>query len=71
MLKELKQMACGGCGGDTFKMFRPDNKENKSRLFVECLGCESVTEIVVSQPEITLEWSKMGSGDGLMTTKID
>lgn len=48
----LKQMKCGGCGGELFKVFTPDAEK---RIAVECQQCDSVSWIVPST-KLDIEW---------------
>ena len=61
MIEAAKKADCGGCGGDTFKIYQlPDG------LAIECLKCESVTILVVSTPKIQVDWDR-SKGDGTLT----
>jgi len=61
MLTDQKQMRCGGCGGDAFKIFTADRT---LRIVVECQGCKSTSFIEPQAAKLQIEW---GEGDGRIT----
>ncbi|KDR37980.1 hypothetical protein [Caballeronia glathei] len=61
MLTDQKQMRCGGCGGETFKVFTADRSV---RLVVQCQGCMSTSFIEPQPAKLQIEW---GEGDGRIT----
>lgn len=64
-LTDAKRMACGGCGGDRFRIFRAA----KSRDFlVQCVGCGSTSRVTISKPRWSIEW--FGDSEGLLTEAI-
>jgi len=62
MYEKLEKFRCGGCGKDTYELYRENG--NKQRIVAVCEGCKSQTEITMTTPEIKLDWGK--SGDGIM-----
>lgn len=67
METDLKQMRCGGCGGETYKVFTPDAT---LRIAVECQQCQSVSWIEPSEPRLVIKWGDQRNGedsDGRLT----
>lgn len=58
VLLDQKQMRCGGCGGETFKVYTADPT---LRIVVECQGCKSTSLIEPQPARLQIEW---GDGDG-------
>lgn len=45
------RMSCGACGHWLFSLY-----EHKGKVLVKCQDCESVTEISVQVPRLTIAW---------------
>jgi hypothetical protein len=58
VLTDQKQMRCGGCGGDMFKLFTADKT---ARIVVHCQGCTSTSFIEPEPATLRIKW---GDGDG-------
>lgn len=53
MMTDAKQMRCGGCGADAFKLFTADRE---ARIAVECQGCKSVSYIEPAPAKLAIGW---------------
>ncbi|MFC0403176.1 hypothetical protein [Paraburkholderia rhizosphaerae] len=62
MMTGAKQMRCGGCGVDTFRLF---TAERTTRIAVECMGCRSVSYIEPAPATLKIEWDD--NADGKLT----
>lgn len=62
MITGLKQMRCGNCGHDTFKLFTSDEAV---RIGVECQGCQEVSWIQPEPARLTIEFGE--NSDGRLT----
>ena len=58
VLLDQKQMGCGGCGGETFKVYTADST---LRIVTECQRCMSTSLIEPQLAKLKIEW---GDGDG-------
>lgn len=59
MKANLKQLKCGGCGGENHRIYSDDKN-----LFIECIDCKAITKVSASKPELIIEAdedSDMGS----------
>jgi hypothetical protein len=53
----VKQMKCGGCGGEDFKVFTEDPAE---AIMVVCMKCKSVSTIK-PKAQLEVEWEADGN----------
>jgi hypothetical protein len=61
IMTDLKQMRCGGCGGDLFKLYTADRT---ARIAVQCQQCMSTSFVEPEPARLQIEW---GDGDGRIT----
>jgi hypothetical protein len=61
MYTDLKQMKCGGCGGELFKIFTSDAEAN---LGLECQteSCRSVSWIYPRPAQLDIKWGNRLDG---------
>lgn len=57
------QLKCGGCGGESHKLWKHEDRES---IYVSCNTCESCSELCIRTPEITIDW--VDGSSGLLTT---
>jgi hypothetical protein len=57
MIENSKLMMCGACGCESFSVYN----DNKS-LYTECKVCKSVSEVTISKPKLTIEWTDNAQG---------
>lgn len=62
MLEGIAKLRCGACGEDTVRIFRSPH----GRIFTECIGCKSLTEMKVADPKISFAWPKGVESKGIM-----
>lgn len=53
MIAGLNPMMCGNCGADRFTIYR--QREDATRLFVECQGCKDVS-VLVARATLAIDW---------------
>lgn len=58
MVQNAKLMRCGNCGLGTMMVYKTDKEE----LIIECIGCQSTTKVVVSNPQLLLLWGENSKG---------
>ena len=63
MVTGIHSMACGGCGGSIFRMFKKEIAYG-FELHCECQGCKSTSIIRPRPAELQIEF---GEGDGRLT----
>lgn len=63
-LTGLKEMGCGNCGSQTFKIFK-----DEKGLVAECCGCKELSLIRVSTPKIEIEFGENSDGCLAVTPK--
>lgn len=51
-----KTMACGGCGGDTFKIFKVNDD-----IVAECQTCKS-DSIITVEARLEVKWDENATG---------
>lgn len=61
IMTDLKQMRCGRCGGDLFKLYTADRT---TRIVVQCQQCMSTSFVEPEPARVRIEW---GDGDGRIT----
>ncbi|MFM0046084.1 hypothetical protein [Paraburkholderia sediminicola] len=59
MMVDAKQMRCGGCGADGFKLFTADRE---ARIAAECQGCKSISYIEPAPAKLRIEWDDDAQG---------
>lgn len=62
MLEGIKKLRCGACGGDSVRMFRSQH----GRIFTECTGCNSLTELMIADPQISFNYPNGVESQGIM-----
>lgn len=63
MRTDIKQMKCGGCGGELFKLYTSDTTAN---VGLECQNadCLSVSWVYPVPAKIRIEWAyRLGDGE--------
>lgn len=61
METNLQKATCGGCGNDKFEIYKDPNKEH---LICECTQCKDTSEVVITQPKVSINWH--GNSKGIL-----
>jgi hypothetical protein len=64
MVQNAKQMRCGGCGGESFLVYRvrydDEYRDVVNELFLECQGCKSINTYTATAPALQSTWEGTG-----------
>lgn len=58
--EKLEQFRCGGCGNDTYKLYKKEDDEKM--ILVECTECKSISEVGFTEPKLKIEWGHPSNG---------
>lgn len=60
MIEGLFKLRCGGCG--CYEHWIYEQNDNTKSLYVECIECNSKTELIITEPKIEKKWVEGSEG---------